>query len=146
MSDGSVTATLKKIGILKSHFDLISQPANKQAMDVETTTGMDFGLSEIAESQTFAAKIRYSVILRGSDGNVYGKFEGEFLGEFQVLAKHGFDSWADLPPQALVPYFSFIHFIAREKALQAFANGGFKGFQLPVPDELAGKGVLIKDT
>lgn len=138
MAKASITAVLKAVNIPKSHFDVNRLPESKEAISVETTTKMEFGFGEGDSPDVIGTKIEYHVKVRSKDGDIYAIYNGTFLGEFRVMEKHGFESWAEMPPEVPIPYFSFLHFVAREKANDAFIGAGFRTLILPIPDELTG--------
>lgn len=144
MLNSYFSAVLRKAVVAKSNFEVHGEPVLNEKTNVETSTRLEFGFGEGSDSNSVLVRISYDVNLRSGDA-LFASIQLVVMGTFHVLAKHGFEKWEDMPAEAPVPYFAFVHYIAREKALQAFVAAGFKGVALPIPDELDGTALPVAE-
>lgn len=103
----------------------------------ETTTTFEFSIPENTKVTDFCVKIHYTVILSfEKDARQLCKYECTSVAFFQLQGKGGFENWADMPDDLMIPYFAMVHYLARQRAEEHLLAAGFRGVALPIPDNL----------
>jgi len=137
---GFISAVLHKISTIEESFRRFESPSNSdKQVSVKTGTKMEFGYRDEEKHSFIVAKITFNVTVSSSEAHVLGEYSSVISGEFKLSHKHGFSDWADMSKEVPVPYFSFVHYIARERARESFAAAGMGNLRIPIPDELDGR-------
>lgn len=117
----------------------IATKANTSNLRTYSKTASTFGLGlpEEGEITSFKIELVYSVTIHLSEDHAdLFKYESKSEAIFQIKSKDGFDNWEKLPDEALAPYFSFVHFQARQRAAEHLLAAGIRGIILPAPDSI----------
>lgn len=117
-------------------------PIREKGAEIKNTTTSTFELGvpdgEIVSSFQIFLGYSISLTLKDSKGEDVKlcTYESKFVSIFNVIATHGFDNWKDATDDAVSPYFAFVHYLARQRAEERLLAAGFRGVELPIPDNL----------
>lgn len=139
---GFISAVLHKLSTTEESFKRFEVPPSPVDSDkkvsVKTGTRMEFGYRDEEKDSFIVAKIHFKVTVVNSSSHTLGEYSCVVSGEFKISHKHGFSDWEDMAKEVPVPYFSFVHYIARERAKESFVAAGVGHLNIPIPDELDG--------
>lgn len=114
-----------------------------QPMKVEQTTevGSSFSVSvDDTKSPSYAAvSADFSVqLLKKDDGTKMATYTSKVDAIFRIAKSEGVTDWEDIPADSVSSMLSVVFQLAASRAESSFSAGGFKGFRIPVPNEISG--------
>lgn len=102
-----------------------------------TGSTFEFGIPSEGEITSFQIELAYTVTVHLSeDHSELFKYESKSEVIFQLKSKYDSENLEDVPHEALAPYFSFVHFLARQRAAEHLLAAGIRGINLPIPDSI----------
>lgn len=109
-------------------------PVKGQKLSTETNTGFEFAHDTDGDMDHFYVVVNYTVtVKRPEEGESLCSYFVKAFVKFDVLGFTGFSSWDEMPSETPVPYFSFAHYLVRERAEEHFRKAGFGGLKLTAP-------------
>lgn len=109
-------------------------------MKNETNSEFSIGVDKPSTPDSFQVQISYKVALSNiKDSAVYLTYTSKWVAVFKVLSVSAELNWTNANPGVFAPYFSFVHWLVRERAQASLDIAGARGPALPVPDNISGE-------
>lgn len=146
----ALVAILSKSRFVSEKITTPEDPPNKESrarVRTETATTFEVGIPEDGTRDSFQVRVQLRITLTLEDTEPKGaevcSYESKFVAIFDVLPQTVVD-WSNVPDHVLKPYLSVCHARVRQRAEETLSAAGFKGHELPVPDELTAARAEIK--
>lgn len=124
--------------LLSEHAEL--KPLKRKAdteyeINAKTNSEFQIGFNDPKNPKKFMVGIDYEIFLtiKGTNESLL-KYKVKFACDFKLVKWIGFTSWHELPEEAISPYFSFVHHIAKSWAENSFTRMNLRNIKLPYFD------------
>ena len=135
-----VNARLVQTRLVSEQIDSVAMQSTTEPKPVqfkaETTAGFTVALDHPQTPKGLLIEVQYNVALKLAESDkAIANYSGKHAGEFKLIAFSGFEEWANIPHQSLIPYFAMMHNVALRHAQRTLFDMGLGAIVLPVLTE-----------